>query len=169
MISNIPTGAYTARLQVSLVGIKLGIHHLRVLVNDVQVFDDTTSWTDFNLFQPVISIDQALLVEGTNTVKLQLLSSTAMSDSSYVDWVDVVYADSYVAEGNQLAFGNPSAGNWQYSVGGFSSAGIEVYDVSTLTGVSRIVGLDISGTGPFSAAFGDAATRRAALPGIDRR
>ena len=158
--ATLPAGTFSGQLQVSVVGNRDGPHHLRVYLNSTLLIDDTTSWSDNTLFQPVVSFDQSALIAGQNSVRIQLISDVGgkLSDSAYTDFVDVVYGDTYEAESDVLPFTNPSTGDWQYVVRGFSTPDIEVYDVTSLTGVSRIVGGNIEGDGPYSLSFGDSST-----------
>ena len=49
----------------------------------------------------------------------------------------------------RLAYRNLDAGDWRYAVSDFSSADIEVYDVTDIGNVQRFTGTAISGTGPY--------------------
>ncbi|MDH7485255.1 MAG: C25 family cysteine peptidase, partial [Anaerolineae bacterium] len=72
-------------------------------------------------------------------------------DKGYVNWLEVSYYASFVAEGNVLAFSPNAAG--LYEVTGFTSNDIEVYDVSDMTHVQRLVNTTVAGgTVRFSAA-----------------
>ena len=146
-------------MQVSVVGNAGGPHHLRVYLNTTLLLDDTTSWNGNGLFQPVLTFDQTALVSGFNSVRLQLISDLGgkLTDSALVDFVDITYSDTYLVESDALAFASNSAGDWQYKLDGFAGVEVEVYDVTTLTGVSRIVGGEVTGAGPYTVSFGDMA------------
>ena len=121
---DLPAGSFTARLQTRTLGYQLRPHHLRIYVNGTLVAEDATSWADYAVFQTSTNFDQSLLVEGNNSIKLELVDlpgAPDAGDSAYVDWVDVTYQDSYTAEGDQLPFVVDAAGDKEFTVAGFSS------------------------------------------------
>ena len=87
---------------------------------------------------------------------MELISS---SDSAYVNWLEPTYYDTYVAEGDFLAFASPGSGTLRYDVSGFSSADIvdEVYDVTVITDAQRFINTALTGSGPYTVTFGDVA------------
>ena len=76
-------------------------------------------------------------------------------DKGYVNWLDVGYYDTFVAEGNVLAFGSDPGG--LYEVTGFTSSDVEVYDVSDMTHVQRFINTTVAGG---TVRFGDASASR---------
>ncbi len=163
--ATLPAGSFTARVQVSAQGNRSGPHRLRVLVNGTQVLDDSTSWSGEELFQPEVDFDQALLKPGDNTITVQLVSGVGgkTSDSALTDFVKLTYSDTFDAAGDALPFEHGAAGDCggdsvcAYTASGFSSPNTEVYDVTSLTGVTRITDGVVDGaTAPYSMSFGDA-------------
>jgi len=85
------------------------------------VAEDSTSWNGFNLFETSTNFDQSLLMEGNNSIKVELVDlpgAPDLGDAAYVDWVDVTYYDSLTAEGDLLPFSVEAAGSWEFTVTG---------------------------------------------------
>jgi hypothetical protein len=158
--ANVYAGAATGTLTVDLLGYRDGAHHIKLYVNNYLVLDDASStWGGFDTYTVQADVPQAYFVNGSNAVRVELTyDAPKTADEVYVNWVDVTYYDTYVAENNVLAYRNLDAGSWRYEVSDFSSADIEVYDVTELGDVRRFTGTTISGTGPYSVGYGDSTT-----------
>jgi len=158
--NHIATGAYTSTLTVAIQGYIDVPHHLRLYVNNQLAFDDSASWSGRTHFTAQVPVPQTYFQEGSNSIKVEMLNDPGNSfDQAYVDWVEVAYYDTYVAENNRLAFrgmANPAASR-RFAVQNFSANDIAIYDVSDMYGVKRIVNAAISGGGPYTATFEAAA------------
>lgn len=153
---NLPGGDYTATLTVSLLGYYDGPHHLRLYVNDTLVHDDPGPWEGYANYTATTTFSQSLLLEGANTIRVELVNDTGKAyDQAYVDWLEVSYADSFVAEEERLAFRAAESGVQTFRVGGFSDSAIALYDISDFRTPQRITGAAISGAGPYTLTFGD--------------
>jgi hypothetical protein len=154
--NHLASGAYTGTLTVNMMGYIDGPHHLRLYINDNLVFDDATSWSDRTAFTAHAPLPQAYLQEGSNVIKVEMLNDPGKSyDQAYVNWLDIAYYDTYVAENDVLAFGGgaTSATTLRFDVSNFSTNDISLYDVSDIYDVKRIVNADINGSGPYTATF----------------
>ncbi len=118
-----------ARFQGLFAGNVTGVHHLRILVNDAEVYDG--QWEDRTLHWVDAPIPAHALRSGENQVRLILLNDTPgqLFDMIYIDWVEIAYARQLVARDQQLAFDSPS-GAWTYEVHGFNSADLLAFDIS---------------------------------------
>jgi hypothetical protein len=156
-IDHLAPGTYTGFLTVNVLGYTDGPHHLKLYVNGNLVFDDSTSWADFDPFEVTVSVPQANFVEGNNTIEVEIVTDLGkFVDKVYTNWIKVGYYDSLVSENDVLAFGNDQAGTASYSVGGYSSNDIQVYDVSDHKNVKHIGNTTISVAGPpYTVDFGD--------------
>jgi hypothetical protein len=153
---HLATGPLTGTLAVNLLGYRDGAHHLRLYLNNNLLLDDSSSWSDFTIFSTTVNVPQAYFSEGSNTIKVELVNDTGKSvDEAYTNWLEVAYYDTYVAEGDRLAFNNAIAGSWRYTVTNFITSTIEVYDVSNMTAVQRFVNTTVTGSGPYTVSFGD--------------
>ncbi|MDH7486774.1 MAG: C25 family cysteine peptidase [Anaerolineae bacterium] len=155
--SNIATGSFSGTLTVKMLGFTSGPHHLNLYVNGSdaahQVLDGSPTWGGYQVFETTVDVSQSLFKNGTNTIRVEIKNIGGKTyDKVYVNWVRVGYYDTYVAEGNVLAFGNDALGPWSYQVTSFGSDQIEVYDVSDMTNVQRFINTTVAGG---AVTFGD--------------
>lgn len=154
-------------LSLRLLGWGNNPHHLRVWVNNNLVIDGSGGWSGFTFYETTVAVPRNLFVEGLNRIRVGIaLPPGVGTDMVYLDWWDLTYYDTYVAENNLLVFDNPSAGTWQYDVSNFATPDIEVYDVTDFTAPRRIINTAVSPAAPHSVGFGataDGARRYLAL------
>jgi hypothetical protein len=81
---------------------------------------------------------------GANTVAVTCESG---EDRTAFDWFEAYYERDFTAAGDRLEFRH--AGGYRYRLGGFSEAGIELYDVSDPEAPVRVVNGAVSGSGPY--------------------
>lgn len=151
---NLPAAATPATIQLDLLGWSKNAHHLRVWVNKTRVLDGSPSWSDFTKYTTTVSVPASLLVEGQNKISVGIIYDPGVSsDTVYLNWLDFTYRDSYAAESGSLAFGENSAGPWQYTVSKFATSGANVYDVTAPFSPRLVTGAAISGAGPYAVTF----------------
>jgi uncharacterized repeat protein (TIGR01451 family) len=115
-----------------------GNHHTRVYING-HLIDDAT-WPDKAEYTFEATIPHTYLVEGTNTIVVEVpFDQGGVVEVLFVNWFEIVYRKSYVAEGDRLFFEGDEAGTWEYRIGGFASDTIDVFDVTAPTGPVRIL------------------------------
>jgi hypothetical protein len=133
-------------------------HHTRISINGNLV--DDALWDGQTEYLPEIQFPQSYLVEGENIVTVEaLLDTGAEWDWILANWFEVGYARSFDASGeDQLEFGLSSAGEYEVQVDGFTSDAIEVFDISDPLNPRRVLGLDITGTNPYSVTCEDSIT-----------
>lgn len=160
-LTHVSTEAVTASLQVALMGYNSdpGVnpdHHARFYVNDHYVgeqwWDGTTT-----IQQPRFDFPQSYLVEGANTLKVDVPRDTgASAEYTLVDRYELEYGHRFQADDNRLPFTQAEAGVWEYRVAGFTSPEVEVYDVTSPLTVSQIAGLAVEPAGTtYTARFTD--------------
>ncbi|HJQ68446.1 MAG TPA: C25 family cysteine peptidase [Blastocatellia bacterium] len=110
-------------LEVSLQGVTLAQHDVGVSFNDRDL--GVISFKDQEQGFARFSIDQALLREGDNVVRL---AGGGERDVSVVDHIRLTYRRDYRAENNSLAF-TANAGE-QVTIDGFTGSGVRVFDVT---------------------------------------
>ena len=121
-------------------------HHTKVYVNGTAVADFTWSG-QVELTQDIADISPALFTNGDNTIKVEELLDTGTSvDRMYVNWFELNYVDTYVAENDVLKFQAEGSGGTGIQVTNFSTATIWAFDVTDPVNVSRIQNPDISGS-----------------------
>lgn len=121
-----------AHLDVSLVGVSLEGHHVRVSVNgtDVGTIDFDGAENPVRTF----ALPAGLLVDGDNTVRFASVSTDR--DVSLVETVRLTYPHSFKADNNSLAIGVNSSAPTRVS--GFTSANIRVVDITNQSNMSEL-------------------------------
>ncbi|MBV7333617.1 hypothetical protein KFU94_36365 [Chloroflexi bacterium TSY] len=132
-LQNLSTTAMTATMRVRLKGhTDTDVdpdHHTKILLNGVAV--DEQMWDGISSYDHDVNVPHATLQEGTNTVRVEGVGDTgAAADQFYLNWIEIEYWDTYVAENEQLLFGAPAAGTHQFEVTGFSTDTVLVFDVT---------------------------------------
>jgi len=147
-------GTLIGTLAVNLQGVGSVEHDLRIEVNGNEVLASTAGWGwgGEEPFGATVEVPQAYVQEGSNTITLELMGS---GDVVYNNWLEVGYYDTYVAEGDVLAFGYDIAGAYRYEVSNVNTDDIEVYDVSDMTAVQRFINTTVTGSGPYTVELGD--------------
>ncbi|MFO7893881.1 MAG: C25 family cysteine peptidase, partial [Longimicrobiales bacterium] len=131
-------------------------HHVTVSLNGTEVGDvwwDGITWEMLEMDVPA-----GLLAAGDNTLQVVCPNDTGVGhDMVYVDWIELVFANTFLAEADELAFSYDTDGT-RFQVDGFSSGPLVVYDVTDPAAPVRIDGVDVVGSGPYSALFQDDVT-----------
>lgn len=149
-LNNISTSAGTATVHVRLQG-RTDVqanpdHHTKIYLNSV-VIDDQL-WNGMNIFDHEVSVPHSYLNEGVNIVRVESVGDTgAKVDQVFVNWIEIGYFDTYVAENNELLFSAPTGGAFQFEVAGFSSDDIEVFDVTDPANVGLVINTNILAKG----------------------
>lgn len=115
-------------------------HHVAFYVNDIYVGDtwfDGRNWHNVSKTIPV-----GLLRSGANTIKVTCPNDTGLGiDSAFVDWLELEFADPFIANGEKLTFSTDTSGTWRYQVSGFSaSSAVEVFEISDPRLPARLTG-----------------------------
>ena len=156
-----PYTAGTATLTVSMLGYledpTYPDHHASISLNNTQVGDVWWDGLDWKTLE--MPIPAGLLVAGENILKVTAVNDTGLTyDVFYIDWAELDFSNTFLAENNELAFTYATPGTWKYVVGGFTSSLVDVYDVSNPAAPVRITGIGSTGSGPYAAAFQDTLT-----------
>jgi hypothetical protein len=106
-------------------------HRTRATINGTLVED--TTWDGRIRHRFTGQVPQAALQDGDNDLALAVIAQPALgADDIFFDWFEVEYDRRFVAIDDQLRFTYAEGGTWQYAIGGFSAAAIQVYDITTL-------------------------------------
>lgn len=127
-----PAGGAT--LEVSLQGVTMANHKVDVQINGSHAGE--LKFDDQNSGKTSLSIEQSLLKEGANLVRLT--SEGGPSDISVVDYIRVSYWHSFTADNNQLRFN--VQGKQAVTVDGFGSSAVRVLDVTNPDSPSELSG-----------------------------
>jgi len=161
-------GDATATLRVSILGRLANTinpdHHVVAYVNDTQIGElwwDGITWQMWEL-----EFAQSLLRAGNNTLTLTCPNDTGVGiDLVYVDWLELDYANTFLAENDELAFTYAETGSYaRHLVDGFSTDQVAVYDVSDPAAVTQITGVSVAVTASgYAAQFQDTLASGAAI------
>ncbi|MFM8322093.1 MAG: C25 family cysteine peptidase [Chloroflexota bacterium] len=105
-------------------------HHTRILLNGSLVGDLHWAYYEPSLTFSV-QLPQRYLLQGANTIKVELPRDNGISyDRQRINWFELTYRKTFTAKNDVLRFSGLGSGSWQYLLNGFSSAALEVYDIS---------------------------------------
>lgn len=137
-------GGATATLNVLLGAVTTGSHHVRLYVNPTAnpgaLVDATWDGATTHLVTASFPGDR-LKGSGNNTVKIELINDFAgrAADVLRLDWAQLRYDHNLLAENGRVLF-DGRAGGQRYSISGFASKSVDVYDVTDPRAVVRITG-----------------------------
>ena len=136
----------------------LGVSPVSVLKTGMNSYlaSDTSSFNQFE--QKIIQINMPLtaLSEGSNTLRLFSLPTSASVNSVVLDWADVEYPRTLQTTTDSLWFGFSdlsSTGIRRVIIQGLNSEDCILYKTQSVS--KRIAGLTVSGNGPYSISFID--------------
>lgn len=113
-------------------------HHTSVALNGVQVSDGL--WDGQIEHQHAVTVPQSVLTEGVNTLTVRSLGHTGAGvDAIYLDWFEMEYWDTFVAEDDSLEFRRVDSGTWQFGVTSFSEEDVSIFDISDPADVGRLI------------------------------
>lgn len=155
-LDHVASGDHDAQVLVTLAGNTEGVHHLRLYVNGHEVHDDT--WEGRTVYKGGAPYPQSYLNEGNNTLRIELANDTPGQpfDQAYVDWLQVDYQRTYEVDDDLLFFSGDVSGPQRYRLDSFTSADIELYNVTDPAQVKRVTGTSVTslGGGAFRLEFG---------------
>lgn len=137
-------GGATATLDVLLGAVTTGSHHVRLYVNPTAnpgyIADATWDGATTHLVTASFPGNR-LKTSGNNTVKIEVINDFAgrAADVLRLDWVQLRYDHNLLAENGRVLF-DGLAGAQRYSISGFASKSIDVYDVTDPRAAVRITG-----------------------------
>ena len=160
-LRHIATAGPNGRLRVMLLGATFGDHLTQLYLNGVALLSPAErAWSDKVEKLYEIPVPQSLFVEGTNYLRVENIRPASQSSSEvYVNWFEISYQDTYVAEDGRLLFSAPSAGTYTFQLTGFSTGNLGLFDITNPAAPVRVVNpaLEPAGTG-YRLRFNDSAT-----------
>jgi hypothetical protein len=129
-------------LEVALQGVSSLEHQIKIFVNDTQVGTAEKFYFNDHLVK-TITVDPALLHEGSNNIKLTTIKS---GDLSIIDYIRLTYPHTYQADNNALRFSLKN--NLTARVEGFTTQNIRLIDITNPQDVQQLrPTIEPSGTG----------------------
>jgi len=131
-------------------------HHVRFFLNGA-LFSDSYS-DGLDLLEVTGTVDQSDLVEGENTLSIELPGGTgAPIDMMIMDKFDVTYLKNFIAGDDRLACSTDQVGiKSLITIGGFSTSDVLVFDITDPLSPVRILNPQVMPEGrAYSASFDD--------------
>ncbi len=120
-------------------------HHVKAFVNGVEVGElywDGATWGTLEATVP-----SGVIQTGSNTISITAYLQPGMSyDVVFLDWIELDYANSFVAQNDRLEFGYESTGTWQFNVDGFTGDQVSVFDVTDPLNTQILTGTRVEPT-----------------------
>jgi hypothetical protein len=142
-ISNLdPSPSLNATIEIALQGYTEELHRVNILLNDTEVGTVEFFGQNLGVFQ--IKVLHSLLKEREN--KIRLIPQAGKTDVSVVDYIQLTYWHSFVAEDDVLKF--QAEGGRQVTIEGFTLPKIRVIDYTDPLNVCEVIGdIEPRGTG----------------------
>lgn len=138
-------------------------HHVRLYAGQTcngfaydcpKYYDNSKAGYDYAAFTITTTLPFTALGNGFNILYPELVGG----GSILLNWYEIIYPDSLVAEDDRLLFGGQSGtGPWRYTVSGFSSGNIRVFDVTDMYDVQSVQNGSLTAS---SVEFADGASDR---------
>ena len=160
-LHHIETTGPDGQLRLMLYGYTIGHHLTQIYLNDVALLSPTSqAWRGQvpKLYEIPVSPDS--FVEGTNRLRVEnILPEGEAISGFFVNWFEVSYQDTYVAEEDQIAFSAPAAGTYTFEVTGFVTDCVELFDITDPAAPVRVISttVELDG-GSYRLRFADSAT-----------
>lgn len=114
-------------------------HHTRIYINDNLI--DDAFWAIGSSYTLDREFPLSYLVEGDNTIKLEnLLDSGITAGIVLINWFEIEYLKSYIAEGDRLDFKVNEGETFNLLLSGFTTDQLEVFDTSDPVRVRELIG-----------------------------
>jgi hypothetical protein len=162
VLNNIYSAASDADVRVNLQG-RTGTettpdHHTRIYLNNHLI--DDQHWDGQVTFLHEATIPHSCLANGTNTITLEACGDTGSSvDTVHMDWIEIDYYDTFVAENDFLDFTATDPGTFEFKISNFTSGTVEVFDITVPNNVRRVVNNTIQQNGStYTTCFEDSLT-----------
>jgi len=141
---------FDAILELAVHAATFGERQTQLYINGQAIFATPQTWQGRkpNLFQVLIPANT--LVEGTNQLKIENIPTTSIDNDTvdlYIDYFDLTYYDTYIAENDTLRFGVPSAGSHTFKLTNFSLASPIIFDITNPQIPQKLDNIEINQVG----------------------
>lgn len=140
-VSNLDPAAGHATLRVALAAFSTGEHHTQLSVNGTLVAEQL--WSGRTTQIVTTTFPSSWLHEGANT--LRVADALPYPNFVYVNYAELDYARIFHAVNDVLRFRQDESGAWEYLIGGFSTADVQVFDITDPYNVARVTAAVTSG------------------------
>ncbi len=134
-----------ATVRVRLKGFTSREHRTQIYLNGNQI--DDQQWSGRDNYEHEIPVSHYYLTDGNNTLRVQTVDTGAAADQLLVNWIEIEYWDTYIAEFDELYFAPPTTGTFQFEVDGFGQNDVQLFEVSYPSDVSMLTDSVVFPTG----------------------
>jgi len=121
-------------------------HNVKVFINDIEVGE--VFWDGFNWETLEATIPAGVLQVGNNSIQLTGYRLDGISyDLILIDRVEINYHNSFIAQNDQLQFNYETNGDLKFSVDGFVSDQVDVFDITEPLNPQIFTGVSIENSG----------------------
>lgn len=130
-------------------------HHNKIYINGDPTPVINTFWDGRILIDLAGNMNQAGLVSGNNSMRLETIISDvgrpadARVDWTYLKWIDVTYYRNYVAVNQELEFSQETPGAWLFTISGLTGPSVQVFEITDPRAPIRITN-GVAGPDSFS-------------------
>jgi PKD repeat protein len=148
-------------VRLMLYGYTTGDHRIQLYLNDVPLLaEPAQTWggREEKLYQ--VPVSQTLFVEGANELRVESILPPALAISEfYMNWFEITYQDTFVAESDTLLFSAATPGEQAFEVTDFSTQALELFDITDPAAPVQILNAAIeSAAGGYRLRFSDDTT-----------
>jgi hypothetical protein len=155
-LTSVASQPYTATVRGLIRSIKaLPFHYTQLYLNENLV--EEAIWESGSEHAIDVDVPQSYLLEGKNTLRLAASMGptpegiTLTYNMLYINWFEIDYARSYVAENDRLFFSG-QGGEWDFKVSGFTTDTVDVYDITDPLNVGEVLSASLTLPAPGAAA-----------------
>ncbi|HIQ04402.1 MAG TPA: hypothetical protein EYH31_01755, partial [Anaerolineae bacterium] len=121
-------------------------HHLQVSING-QLLGDVY-WDGYNTFEGEFAVPTTNLLDGDNRITIHAPGDLGVTpDIAYLNWFELDYYRRYLAQDNGLTFDGEEDGRHLFTITGFETADLLLYDITTPARPLRLNGIAIEPDG----------------------
>jgi len=133
-LNNIATDAVTTAVRVYLKGFTDDVtvendHNAMIYLNGVAL-DNGQMWDGQAIHIYTATVAHSQLQEGDNIIRVEAQQAEATLSQFFVNWIELDYWDTFVAENNQLWFKSPTMAPTQFEITNFEHATIKLFDIT---------------------------------------
>ena len=161
--SHISTDVLTGALTIKLMStIEDKTHDLALTLNNHPIYQNYGDWVGDTAHVVTVDVPQTYFVEGSNTIGITItnhIDSHGAVDEVYINWLEIAYHDTLIAENDHLILHQTAGGLQQYQIQNFTTANPAAYDISDLKNVKYLQNGVVTGSGPYTLAVDSNAAR----------
>lgn len=134
-------------------------HHTRIYVNG-SVIDDFT-WdseeTQYSMTRVTENISPKVFTDGVNTITIEAVNDLGVSvDQYFINWFEIEYWDTLVAEENYLKFNSSENAGVQFNITNFTNQDVWAFNISDPYSVGLLINTEVAQNGStFTLSFED--------------